>query len=197
MEQGGRGWRNAIATVAEALVARFDGEALRVVPRADGGSGAGGDAGSLQAWCRADAGPFAVAVLAGADASRVAAAFALRLDGSDRLEALPTRAARWRLRLAVKWADAQWWRRRQPDDPWDCGLLVDAPSVRERLPHFRPRRATLMLADGLPPAVVHDYAQRLQAQQATFRHPVRLLVIGAAPAGLPVHHLQVQPTSPA
>lgn len=197
MEQGGRGWRNAITTVTEALVARFDREALRVVPRADGGALDAAAVAALQAWCLAGTAPFAVAVLAGADASRVAAAFALRLDGTDRLEALPTRAARWRLRLAVKWADAQWWRHRQPDDPWDCGLLVDDPAVRERLPHFRPRRATLMLADGLPPAGALDYAQRLQAQKAAFRHPVRLQVIGAVPAGLRVHHLHVAPPSPA
>lgn len=97
------------------------------------------------------------------------------LDGSLLLAQMESRLQRLLYRLQVKWWDVQWWRRRQPGDPWDCGHLQPQVSVAA-LQAFRPRRPTLILGEGLPPEVLVCAATTLQAQSTLYRQPVRLLV---------------------
>lgn len=154
----------------------------------------------LQAWCASGAGdgrspflqpqqrpalaqPVSVAVLRGAHGEQLAEAFSRQLDGSDQLAAAGGRwAGRW-LRLRVKWQDAQWWRARQPSDPWDAGYLLSTPAARSALQRFVPRRATLLVASGWPPDALLEAVATLQARCAAFLHPVRVLVVNPA-AGL-------------
>lgn len=199
--------------LARAFMARYDDEALRVAPVADFGMRWAGPLGEhqaaawawLQSWCVDGAGTgrspplrpwvmpqvetrFAVAVLAGVNGvgkSHLAESFSRHLDGSDRLAALPGRGARWRLRLHVKLQNCLWWRARRPEDLWDCGYLVEDPAARQRLGQFRPRRATLLIADELQPVSLLQCIELLNTQRVEFRHPVRLLVIDTAlPAAL-------------
>jgi len=187
------------------LIARYDRAALRVGPAADSIGYRPGPLHPhqqaawtwLQAWCFDGAGdgrsPFmqpvapphvplrwAVAVLTGprgSGRSHLAEAFSRHLDGDDRLQALRGRAARLRLRLGVKLADACWWRARRADDPWDCGYLVDEALALQALQHFQPRRATLLVADDLPERALLERVAALAPRSAGFRQPVRLLVI--------------------
>lgn len=194
------------------LLARYDARALRVAPPAgvalpaaaplDGAQRAAWQA--LADWCHAGTGDgrrpwwrpgaaphigerLTVAVLAGGTAERrlaLAEAFSRELDGSELLAAAGGRWAGLRLRLRVKGHDLQWWRARQPTDPWDCGYLSDASAAREALRFFRPRRATLLVAAGLPDEVVAEAQAWLAARADRFAHPVRLLVLAPAePAG--------------
>ena len=175
---------------------------------------------ALQAWCWHGAGPgtapawwpgalprvasrLAVATLRGAAGAPAAAtiawadSFARQLDGSNRLAALPGRAAGLAFRLGVKLHDAMWWRPRQPDDPWDAGWAIDtAPALRHLQNNFQPRRATLILADARRFEPLSAGLAGLAQRQAGLRHPVRWLWTGGeaelpAPAGLAItrHHI--------
>ena len=168
---------------------------------------------SLLLWCQARAGvaacpvfapwahplveeAFAVAHLSGAQAagkSLLALALSREMDGSVLLEACPTRWARWRVRLRVKLNDCQWWRARQLDDPWDCGYVHSAALASGAIARFLPRRATLIVADGLTRDEVEQCAAQLQANSAWYRCPVRLLVIavGSEPAPPDATHFQL------
>lgn len=191
-----------MAAWARALVARYDGEVMRVEPPAAVAQATGplSDAQQatwrqLQAWCFAGAGDgrspfwrpgalprveqrFAVATLAGgpeADLQQLVEAFSRHLDGSDQLAAAGGALAGLLLRLRVKCNDAFWWRARQASDPWDCGYLLGEPAALRR---FQPRRATLMVADdSLPDAALLEALHILQTRSVGFRHPVRLLVL--------------------
>lgn len=129
---------------------------------------------------------FTVACLLGADAAdrnALATALGLERDGSLQLQARATALGRLLLRLQTKWQDLQWWRMRQPTDAWDCGWLRDTPEGLQALASFQPRRATLVVAEGLVATVLQVVLEDLCARQAGFAHPVRLLVLGAsAPA---------------
>lgn len=151
---------------------------------------------SLQAWCVEGAGAagapfwrpgalpaihrrFAVAQWAGPD--DVAEAWALALDGSDRLGALAGRADRLLLRLRTKWDDARWWRHREAQDPWDAGHLIDSDDALRRLQQdFTPRRATLLTAGAMDTSRLAGSIDALQRRSANFRHPVRLLCLAGA-----------------
>ena len=197
------------ARVGPTLVARYDGQALMPPPAAQPGLRQAEPLNTaqqrawaaLQSWCQAGTGdgrtPFwhpwrlpdmperlGLAVMAGGDgddASRLVAAFARHLDQDDRLAALSavSRLKGWRLKLAVKWNELWWWRRRHPLQPWDCGYLVQGPAVLDRLAYFRPRRPTLIVADAWRGDSLEPVLQVLAAAKADYRHPVRLLVINA------------------
>ena len=200
--------RAPLAAWAGSLMARFDGAVMRVEPpRAVGpvavplGAAQQATWARLLAWCFAGAGDgrspfwqpgarprveqrFTVATLAeGPDAERapLVEAFSRHLDGSDQLAAAGGRLAGLLLRLRVKCNDALWWRGRRPADPWDGGYLIGAPQALQR---FRPRRATLMVADGLGDAVLREALHTLQTNSADFHHPVRLLVVGRSSEAL-------------
>jgi len=180
------------------LIARFDRAALHVTPPA------GYRPGPLraeqlsawqwlEAWCFEGAGdgrrppplPFGMAVLAGppgSGRSHLAEAWSRHLDGDERLQALPAGWPRLRLRLAVKLADSLPGRRRRRNDPWDCGYLSGSAAALQALRRFQPRRATLMVADGLPAPALAACLAALAPRQAGFRQPVRLLVIAAGAA---------------
>lgn len=183
------------------LRARFDGAVLRAPPPHRPGATARPLSAAqhavwtrLHAWCFAGAGdgrsPFwrpavlprveqrlAVGRLGpGPEAERqqLVQAFSRHLDGSDQLAAAGGRLAGLWLRLRVKRDDALWWRARRPSDPWDAGQLTGELHALQR---FQPRRATLMVADGLGDAVLREALQVLQVNSAGYRHPVRLLVV--------------------
>lgn len=189
--------------IGPALIARYDQQALRVALQAGGGIHRAAPLGEplaaawddLQRWCFAGAGPgtapwwhptalpqigqrFSVAVLAGADHSHFIEAFSRHLDGADRLAAAGSSLGRWQLRLSTKLHDCLWWRERQPTDAWDCGYLVDDAQVRQSLAHFQPRRATLLVAQGLPVDALRACIAVLEPRRADFRQPVRLLIVG-------------------
>jgi hypothetical protein len=194
------------------FMARYDDEALRAAPTTDVGMQWAGSLGEqqeaawswLQARCFKGAGigrspallpwetptitPFSVVVLTGVNGvgkSHLAEAFSRHIDGSTRLEKLPGSWARWRVSLCVRVHGCMWWRARQEADPWDCGYLVEDSTARGMLPHFLPRRATLLIADELLPATLLDCISRLSERRTKFRNPVRLLVIDTAlPASL-------------
>lgn len=101
--------------------------------------------------------------------------FANQLDGSLALAAMPRARQRWAFRLQVKWWDAQWWRQRRYTDPWDCGYLRPEASTTD-LVAFRPRRATLVVVQGLPPEELLERVQALSDQSPAYRQPLRLLL---------------------
>ncbi len=154
---------------------------------------------ALQAWVWAGAGPgnvdgwrpgarpkvrqrLALGALRGADdaqALALANAFARRLDGSQQLAALGGGVAGVGLRLQVKGHDAMWWRQRQASDPWDAGWAVNTPpALRHIKSGFRPRRATLILADRSEAQPLRLCLAALVARSDDFRHPVRWLWVG-------------------
>jgi len=109
----------------------------------------------------------------------LADALARHLDGSDLLAAQPHRAAAIALRLRVKWHDAVWWRRRQPQDPWDAGwALATAAGLARLQDGFAPRRATLILADGRQADTLNAALQALAARCGGLHQPVRWLWVG-------------------
>lgn len=175
--------RASLAARAGLLLSRFDGAVMRVEPvRPIAGQALACQApatwAALQAWCRSGA-HFAVAtLLQGPPARRdgLVEAFSRELDGSNQLAAAGGRLAGLLLRLRVKARDAMWWRARQPSDPWDAGYLIgDLQALRL----FRPRRATLMVAQAtLEEAVLREAVQILSTHSAGFQHPVRLLLLG-------------------
>lgn len=183
------------------LWARFDGAVMRVEPPHAPGTTSHplSDAphavwAQLHAWCFAGAGDgrspfwrpavlprveqrFAVAALGqGPEAERrqLVEAFSRHLDGGDQLAAAGGRLAGLWLRLRVKRDDALWWRARRRSDPWDAGYLTGELQALQR---FQPRRATLLVADGLADAVLREALRILQMNSAGYRHPVRLLVV--------------------
>lgn len=176
--------RTSLAARAGLLLARFDGAVMRVEPmrpiaEEPGAGHAPATWAALQAWCRSGA-RFAVATLVqGLPAQRdgLIEAFSRQLDGSDQLAAAGGKLAGLLLRLRVKVRDAMWWRARQPSDPWDAGYLIGEPQA---LRAFRPRRATLMVAEeaGLDAAALASAVQILASNSGAFHHPVRLLVLG-------------------
>jgi hypothetical protein len=198
--------------IAPALIARYDNAVLRVAPvkavdldaagplRAD--QQAAWD--QLQHWCFDGAGDgrsplwqpwamprveqrFSIALLTGAKGagkSQLVEAFSRAIDGSNQLQRAGGAGGRLALRLRVKVNDCLWWRARKPTDPWDSGYLFDDAAVRQRLPRFLPRRATLMVADAWPAASLRECISALNARRADFHHPVRLLIVDTAlPAG--------------
>lgn len=195
--------------VGPTLIARYDGALLRPPAGAEPGLQRAVPQGAeqrvwaaLQAWCLAGMGegrsPFwqpwrlpdmaqrlGVAVLVappdGAGAARPVVAFARHLDRDDELAALSaeSRLKGLRLKLAVKWHELWWWRKRHPRQPWDCGYLIDDPAMLVRLARFRPRRPTLIIADALRGDALAQALRVLGAAQVDYRHPVRLLVVDA------------------
>ncbi|WP_157269529.1 hypothetical protein [Azohydromonas aeria] len=187
--------------MAPTLLARYDGAALRVAPpggpvpawQEDAGQPAqrGAWAG-LERWCADATAPGAlprlgVAVLtggSGAQQSALAEAFSRHIDGTVRLEAMGRLAGlAWRLR--IKLDEARWWRALPPGSPWDAGYLPLSGAELAPLAAFQPRRATLIVADGLHPALLAQALAALEAGAAGFAHPVRLLVLADRPEGLP------------
>ena len=212
--------RMSLAGHLQGLRARFDLLALR--PPAASPSPAGDTLArqqpawaDLQAWCRQGAGPghsawsqpgaqpqvaqrLAVAALRGPDETTTRAwaeAVARQFDGSVALAALPggaTGTAALVLRLCTKGQDAMWWRRRQPDDPWDAGWAIDTTPARANWPSgFMPRRATLVLADRRQAEPLHQHLAALAARSGDFRHPVRWLWVGGDDDIAAVHGLAV------
>lgn len=181
-----RSFSASLAARAGLLLARFDGAVMRVEstrPIAEGSGArralAPATWAALQAWCFTDE-RFALAMLAqgpAAERAGLVEAFSRRLDGSDQLAAAGGALAGLLLRLRVKGQDAMWWRQRQPSDPWDAGYLIGEPQA---LRAFRPRRATLMVAEeeGVDGAALSEAVQTLAANSAGFHQPVRLLVLG-------------------
>lgn len=178
--------------------ARFDGLALRAPAQAQPDDPAVPSKlwGSLQRWADEGAGPggapfwrpgaatavpnrFALARWQGRDI--VVEAWARQLDGSTALLAMGAGAQR-RLRLGLKWREAGWWRQRSPGDPWDAGHLIDSAEAATQLQHhFLPRRPTLLIAGEMNPERLASSIDALQQRADTFRHPVRLLCLSAAP----------------
>ncbi len=167
------------------LMARYDGAALRPPTPMEPPSPA--EWAALQPWrhwCLAGAVPrmnlpWAVAALdlAGEDAQRLAARLCLERDGSWQLAACQGAAGRIALRLKTKAQDWMPWRPRQPDDAWDSGYLIPTAAGLQALAQFQPRRATLIVAQGLQPAVLLAATESLAARQRCFAAPVRLLVV--------------------
>jgi hypothetical protein len=160
------------------LTARFDGQALAAfdlpgdVPKQPAWL-------ALRDWCLArPAQRFAVAVPAAAALSAAAPwgqALALQLDGSHALAACSNAAAKWALRLRVKWQDL---RTSEPGGAmlspvrvWDSGRVRD-PAALER---FQPRRPTFIVVDAGQPAVLLAALDTLQTRSASFTQPVRVL----------------------
>lgn len=138
---------------------------------------------TLSDWCRQqpDA-AFAIAHLSGMSGvgkTYLADALCRNLDGSVWLDACPTTAARWRLKLRVKLADCLGRRFQSIDHPWDCGFLRTTPAALAALARFTPRRATLIVADALPAEQTQTCIELLARRHSGFRDPVRLLVVGA------------------
>jgi hypothetical protein len=146
----------------------------------------------LLAWCRQGAGdgrstiplPLGIALLTGVPdpgACALVEAAALQLDGSH---ALVAAGGRWRqrlFRLRVKWDECRRWRPRAADAPWDSGYLLDSADALARLAHFQPRRPTLIVAQGLADATLRQVLQVLGSRQASWRQPLRLLVVAPSP----------------
>jgi hypothetical protein len=164
------------------LLARFDADALRPPPAASVQTDPRDRAvhAALAAWCREGLDvPFAVGVVVHADAARatrLAAALARDLDGSDRLDALSPLAGRvWRVR--IKLAEALPSRVARPDDVWDAGYLIDTPAGSAALARFAPRRPTLVIADGADDIRCAEALETLQERSARFGRPVRFLAL--------------------
>jgi hypothetical protein len=196
------GWR-VLCRLMPALLARYDGRVQRPPPPAPAlavqallQSPAGLQ---LLAWC--DDGAFGTALpwwrpgqrrvpgqavslavfadVADKQPAALAQALALHLDGSLQLQAAGGRWAGLALRLRVKGADLCWWRQRQFTDPWDAGYLLTHTDTPGHLARWLPRRASLLLADDLPPAQLRACLHSLNTARAAFAHPVRLLILQA------------------
>ena len=179
------------------LTARFDAIALRPFDAQVGDRQDPWPA--LRAWChyglgsgarpllRPDVLPdvpvrLALAAYAGpgqTEASAQAAALALQLDGTRRLQQGGAVAALG-LRLQVKAQDLMWWRSRQPSDVWDTGYVPAERAAWQALARFVPRRPTLVVMPALPAEVVQRCLHALLPRSASFEHPVRVLVLGSA-----------------
>ena len=194
--------------VGPALIARYDNDVLQVAPVdvidlnaagfRQGNQQAAWD--HLQRWCFDGAGDgraplwqpwvmprveqrFSIAALTGANGaskSHLVEAFSREIDGANQLQRAGGAAGRLALRLRVKINDSLWWRARKPTDPWDSGYLINDAAAPQRLRQFLPRRATLMVADTLPAALLRECIAALHARRNDFRHPVRLLIVDTA-----------------
>ncbi len=178
------------------LVARFDLAALQPPDPAHAAQAAAaqGRPGwrALRAWCLAGSSPLktrlAVAVLEGGKAAQLQTlthTLCLERDGSLQLLACQGRAGRLALRLKTKLHDVSPWRQRQPSDAWDAGFLHGTPEGLQALAHFQPRRATLLVAQGLSTPALRATCALLHTRQRHYRHAVRALLVPAA-AGLDV-----------
>lgn len=189
------------------LSARYDGAVMRDAPPADPAVAADTDPAdaaqtsdldaALRAWCEHGSGdgraplwrpwalpdlpePLRVARWApGAGPPARVEALMRELDRNAELATLAARSrlASLRLRLAVKWRELRWWRPRHPQQPWDTGYLRGGAQAQAQLARFRPRRPTLMVAQGLPEAELAQVLAALQTAQAMYRHPVRVLLL--------------------
>ena len=172
-----------------ALLARFDTAVLRPPPADTPWPPA--DRARFEAlrdWCLSGAVPvmtpaLAIAQLAGdgdGDASReLALQLCLERDGSLQLRALGA-TGRMALRLKTKLHDLMPARALRPDDPWDTGSLIASAAGLQALASFRPRRPSLIVAEGLDRPVLQRVVDTLVQGQAAWAWPVRLLVLGAA-----------------
>jgi hypothetical protein len=191
------------------FIARYDTGLLRPPATPAGGAAAAPLAppeqalqDHLLAWCRHGAGdgrsvppqPLSIAVLTGAAADAQQALvedLALRLDGTYDLLAAGSRWRQRLFRLRVKWDECRWWRPRAAAAPWDSGYLINSAGATARLAHFRPRRPTLIVAQGLADTPLRDTLRTLATCRTHFAQPVRLLVLAPSrPAAL--GHWQAQ-----
>jgi hypothetical protein len=144
----------------------------------------------LQPWAtRQVVEPFTLALIAndrpGLDAKSCAAllqAFCRGIDGTERLLAMPTRWHGLAWRVGIKVQESLWWARRSRRLPWDAGYLLDDADAMVRWPHFRPRRPTLIVSQGLDELRLRHAVQVLRARSPAYAQPVRMVV--AAPAQL-------------
>jgi hypothetical protein len=171
-------------------LARYDGAALcppEVAGRPTAEEQATFDA--LRCWCLAAAPRrLAMAALDAAEpaaASRLAALLALERDGSWQLEACGSPVARLQLRVLTQLRDVTGWGTRRDSHPWDSGTLRDTAAGLQALTRFTPRRATLIVADRIAPIRLQEALASLSRRSPTMRHPVCVLIIGAAPTFLP------------
>lgn len=199
--------------IGPTLVACYDNAALRVEPASPLAAQAGPESAGqrqawagIEAWCLYGAGPgcgawwrpgalpeveqrLSVAVLTGGsaqEASRLAEAFSRHIDGSQRLQALGGGLPGLRWRLRIKLDECLWWRPLPTGTPWDAGYLPLSEAALLALQRFSPRRATLIVANGLHPRLLAQALRTLEGRRAAFRHPVRLLVVADAPERLPL-----------
>ncbi|WP_418648661.1 hypothetical protein ACNQFN_09445 [Thauera butanivorans] len=142
------------------LFARYDGELMRSPPATEPGSKRLGplDAAqqrawaALESWRRAGVGDgrspfwrprqlpdvperFSLAAMVGGNSagrSHLAETFALHLDRNDELAALSadSRLKGWCLKLAVKWHELWWWRKRHPRQPCEVPYVFRLPTDR-------------------------------------------------------------------
>jgi hypothetical protein len=153
----------------------------------------------LHHWCHDDAGPartawwqpwalpavaqrLKVAVWAGDEAQALRLQlddFCRDIDGSDRLQALPSRWAGRAWRLQIKLSECAWWRGAQDALPWDAGYLIASDAALARLAVFRPRRATLIVAKDLSADQLASAIQTLKAQCHRYAHALRFLVLNS------------------
>lgn len=116
-----------------------------------------------------------------AEAQALVQALCLERDGSLQLLACRSATARLGLRLKTKLQDITPGRQPQPGDAWDAGLLPGTAEALQALARFEPRRATLLVALGLPTPTLRAICALLHARQAHFSRPVRLLLVPATP----------------
>jgi hypothetical protein len=155
---------------------------------------------ALNNWCHAGAGPacvawwrpwaaaqidqcLSVALWTGPGAAALWPAvqdFCTELDGSQRLLALPSRWAGRVWRLRIKLFECAWWRSAPAQLPWDAGQLLADEAVLARLARFQPRRATLVVAQGLTFDQIDQVLRHLQNGSPGYAHAVRLLLVSAS-----------------
>ena len=160
---------------------------------------------ALRAWCLAGSSPLqarlAVAVLEGGDADAahtLAQALCLERDGSLQMLACRGTTGRLALRLKTKLNDLNPWHERQPGDAWDAGFLPGTAAGLEALARFEPRRATLLVAQGLSTPALRATCALLQSRQRDYGHALRLLLVPAAPGldvGWPVTRITLDGTA--
>jgi hypothetical protein len=133
--------------------------------------------------------PFTLALIAndrpGLNAQATAAllqAFCLDIDGSHRLMGMPTSWHGLAWRASIKLREGLWWLRRSRGLPWDAGYLLDDADAMVQWPHFRPRRPTLIVSQGLDELRLRHAVQVLRTRCPAYAQPVRMVV--AAPAQL-------------
>jgi hypothetical protein len=130
----------------------------------------------LQRWCLHEQARFSVKTLHGPSAPALARRLCLERDGSLQMQAT-SGAGRVALRLKTKLHDLMPGRPRQPEDAWDSGYVIDTPAGLQALARFQPRRATLVVAQGLKADVLQAATEGLASRQNSLAQPVRLLVL--------------------
>jgi hypothetical protein len=133
--------------------------------------------------------PFTLALIAndrpGLDAQSCAAllqAFCRDIDGTERLLAMPSQWHGLAWRGGIKLQECVWWMRRSRRLPWDAGYLLDDADAMVQWPHFRPRRPTLIVSQGLDELRLRHAVHVLRARSPSYAQPVRM--VAAAPAQL-------------